>query len=219
MLDADIQGCFNEIDHNALLAKLNTFPAIKKQIKAWLKVGILEDEILTLVEKDTPQGSLISPLLMNIAFHGMEQAVANFLKNCKIRDKNGKYVVKRRRVSSINTIRYADDFAILHENELVIKSCKEFIKIYFASIGLKLKESKTKIQHTLNKFEGEKPGFDFLGFNIKQYKISQYHIRKTKAALKYRTLIRPSKDKVIKHFKNIRNTEVLLMELNPKIIG
>lgn len=104
VLDADIQGYLNEIDHNALLAKLNTFPAMEKQIKAWLKTGILEDGVITLVEKGTSQGSLISPLLMNIALYGMEQAVINFLKNCKIKGKDGKNIVKRRKSSSINTI-------------------------------------------------------------------------------------------------------------------
>jgi RNA-directed DNA polymerase len=226
VLDADIQGCFNEMDHNALLAKLNTFPAMEKQIKAWLKTGILENGVITQVEKSTPQGSLISPLLMNIALHGMEQAVVSFLKNCKIKDKDGKNIVRRRRSSSINTIRYADDFVVLHENELVIKSCKEFIKTYLADLGLKLKDSKTQIRHTLCGFENKKPGFDFLGFNIRQYEIGKYTIRKTKVALKHRTLIRPSKDKITGHFKTMkevlkktRKTEVLLMELNPKIIG
>lgn len=86
---------------------------------------------------------------MNIALHGMEQAVVNFLKNCKIKGKDGKNIVKRRRSSSINTMRYADDFVVMHENELVIKSCKEFIKTYLADLGLKLKDSKTQIRHTL----------------------------------------------------------------------
>lgn len=58
--------------------------------------------------------------------------------------------MKRRRPSSINTIRYAFDFVVLHENELVIKSCKEFIQSYLANLKLKLKDSKTQIRHTLD---------------------------------------------------------------------
>ena len=226
VLDADIQGCFNEIDHNALLAKLSTFPAMKKQIKSWLKAGVLEDNAYSSVEKGTPQGSLISPLLMNIALHGMEQAVVEFMKSLKLKGPDGKYIVKRRRASSINIIRYADDFVILHENELVIKSCKEFIQNFLLNLGLKLKDTKTSICHTLYDFECQPAGFDFLGFNIRQYPIGQYAVRKTKVALNFRTLIRPSKLKIKEHFDKMkqiidktRKTDVLLMELNPKIIG
>lgn len=101
-MDVDIQRCFNEIDHNALLAKLSTFPAMKKQIKAWLKVEILENNVYLSVEKDTPQSNLISLLLMNIAFHGMEQTVIEFMKSLKLKGLDNKNIVKRRRASSIN---------------------------------------------------------------------------------------------------------------------
>ena len=67
VLDIDIQGCFNEINHNALLAKLNTFSKMKKQIEVWLKAGILENNVIHFTEKSTPQGSLISSLFMNIS--------------------------------------------------------------------------------------------------------------------------------------------------------
>ena len=226
LLDADIQGCFNEINHCVLLSKLDTFSLVEKQIKSWLKAGILEHGVIDPAEKGTPQGSLISPLLMNIALHGMEEAVVNFMKNLKIKGSDGKNIIKRRRSSSINVIRYADDFVILHENELVIKKCKEFVQNFLSTLGLKLKESKTQIRHTLDWFEDKPPGFDFLGFNVHQYTIGKYAVRKTKVSLPYRTLIRPSKSKIKEHYKsikriinNIRKTEVLLIELNPKIIG
>jgi RNA-directed DNA polymerase len=225
-LDADIQGCFNEINHDVLLSKLETFPLIEKQVKSWLKAGVLENDVMLPSEKGTPQGSLVFPLLMNIALHGLEDAVINFIKGLKTKGNDGKYIVKRRRASSINIIRYADDFVILHEHPLVIKECKEFVQNFLSTIGLSLNENKTYIGHTLDWFEDKSPGFDFLGFNIRQYKIGKYAIRKTEAALPYRTLIRPSKNKVKEHYKSIkeiirsvRKTEVLLMKLNPKILG
>lgn len=199
---------------------------MKKQIKAWLKVGILENDIVTFSEKGTPQGSLISPLLMNIALNGMEKAVIEYVMNLNIKNSDGKSLVGRRRSSSISIIRYADDFVILHANNIVIESCKIFIQNYLTKIGLKLKESKTRICHTLDFYNNQKPGFDFLGFNIRQYKIGKYAVRKSKVGLTFRTLIRPSKNKVIKHWKTMkeiikkqRNIELLIMELNPKIIG
>jgi|JI102314DRNA_FD_contig_123_68609_length_2188_multi_10_in_0_out_2_2 RNA-directed DNA polymerase len=225
-LDADIQGCFNEINHDVLLSKLETFPLIEKQVKSWLKAGVLENDVMLSSEKGTSQGSLVSPLLMNIAFHGLEDAVINFMKGLKTKGNDGKYIVKRRRASSINIIRYADNFVLLHKHPLVIKECKEFVQNFLSTIGLSLNENKTYIGHTLDWFEDKSPGFDFLGFNIRQYKIGKYAIRKTEAALPYRSLIRPSKNKVKEHYKSIkeiirsvRKTEVLLMKLNPKILG
>ena len=224
-LDADIQGCFNEINYDVLLSKLETFPLIEKQIKSWLKAGVLENNVTLHNEKGTPQGSLVSPLLMNIALHGLEDAVINFMKGLKTKGDDGKYIVKRRRASSINTIRYDDDFVVLHEHPLVIKECKEFVQNFLSTVGLRLCENKTHIGHTLDWFEDKSPGFNFLGFNIRQYKIGKYAIRKTEAALPYRTLIRPSKNKVKEHYKSIkeiirsvRKTEVLIMKLNQKIL-
>ncbi len=73
ILDADIAECFDKIDHEALLIKLDTFPKFKKQIKAWLKAGILDSLDLKNPTAGTPQGGVISPLLCNIALHGLEK--------------------------------------------------------------------------------------------------------------------------------------------------
>lgn len=76
--DADIRKCFDQIDHQALLNKLNTYPQMRKQVRAWLKAGVMEGyannlkEPVTTTELGTPQGGVISPLLANIALHGLE---------------------------------------------------------------------------------------------------------------------------------------------------
>lgn len=80
VLDADIAKCFDRIDHQALLAKLNTFPRLRRQIKAWLKAGVMEGVDFTPTETGTPQGGVVSPLLMNIALHGMERLVNKAFK-------------------------------------------------------------------------------------------------------------------------------------------
>jgi len=72
VLDGDIRKCFDTIDHNHLLNKLDTSPGIKAQIRSWLTAGIMEGENLYPSTKGTPQGGVISPLLANIALHGME---------------------------------------------------------------------------------------------------------------------------------------------------
>ena len=78
VFDADIRKCFDEIDHDGLLEKTGTFPRMKRQIGAWLKAGVMEGYANTAKEtpvypstKGTPQGGVISPLLANIALHGL----------------------------------------------------------------------------------------------------------------------------------------------------
>ena len=161
MLDADISKCFDNINHQVLLRKINTFPTMSKQIKAWLKSGVLDKGIFENTDKGAPQGSVISPLLANIALHGMENRIKQYATTLKgNKGKNKK---------ALCVVRYADDFAILHENLEVILKCQQIIQEWLNEIGLELKSSKTRITHTLNEFNDEKPGFDFLGFNIRQY--------------------------------------------------
>jgi RNA-directed DNA polymerase len=72
VLDADIEKCFDRINHTALLKKIDTFPVLSRQISAWLKAGYQEKGKLFSTEEGTPQGGVISPLLSNIALHGLE---------------------------------------------------------------------------------------------------------------------------------------------------
>ena len=72
VLDADIKGCFDNINHMALLKKINTFSSLRRTIKMWLKSGIMEGKKLLPTKMGTPQGGVISPLLANIALHGLE---------------------------------------------------------------------------------------------------------------------------------------------------
>lgn len=75
LLDADISGCFDNINHNALLKKLNTTPTLTKVIKRWLKAGVMEGKTFKPTKSGTIQGVIISPLLASIALHGLEQYV------------------------------------------------------------------------------------------------------------------------------------------------
>jgi len=139
-------------------------------------------------EKGTPQGGAISPLLANIALHGLEELIAKrFPQKWK-----GKEII--RRVPAV--IRYADDFVVLHDDIEVIKECKEAISEWLTQMGLELKPSKTKISHTLNEYEGN-VGFDFLGFSIRQYETGKYRSPKSTNGkpLGFTTQIQPSKEK------------------------
>ena len=172
--DADISKCFDCINHNKLLEKLNTYPTLQRQIRAWLKAGVMDGLELKPTDRGTPQGGTISPLLANIALQGMENVIKDLALELDIKDYRGKKLGKRDRRKSVNIIRYADDFVIFHEDINILNRCIEVITQWLDDMGLELKPSKTRITHTLNNYKKEKAGFDFLGFNVRQHKTGKY---------------------------------------------
>ncbi len=128
---------------------------------------------------------------------------------------------KRNNKRALSLIRYADDFVILHKDIKVVLQAKTVIQEWLNQIGLELKPEKTKIAHTLEEYEVNKPGFDFLGFNIRQYEV-----KSTKQGFK--TLIKPSSKNIKTHYQKLADicgsnkttpTRALLAKLNPVIIG
>nr|WP_231516630.1 reverse transcriptase domain-containing protein [Planktothrix paucivesiculata] len=170
VLDADIAKCFDRINHKALIDKLHTYPTLSRLIKSWLKAGYMEGKELFHTNEGTPQGGVISPLLANIALHGMEERVKQYAETLKGNKRNNR--------RSLNLIRYADDFVIMHEDLNVVKKCQEIIADWLGNMGLGLKPSKTKLTHTFKEIEGN-TGFDFLGFHIQQHKVGNYRSSKS----------------------------------------
>jgi RNA-directed DNA polymerase len=221
VLDADIAKCFDRIDQRKLLQKLNTFPTMRRQIKSWLKAGVMDGKELFPTSEGTPQGGVISPLLANISLHGMERQIKQYVGSVKYLDK-----IKTNRMDSVSLIRYADDFVILHKDLTVVQGCQTIISDWLKDIGLELKPSKTRLAHTLNTVENEKPGFNFLGFNIRQFPVGKYHSGKTTKGqlLGFKTIITPSKEKIKVHYDKIAEVislhnaapqSALIKHLNP----
>ena len=222
VLDADISKCFDRINHAKLLEKVNTFPKTRRQLRAWLKAGILDDGKTIFPEEGTPQGGICSPLLANIALHGMETRIKEYAATWK----GG----KRDNMRSLSLIRYADDFVILHKDLNVVLKCQEIIGEWLKEMGLELSKEKTRIVHTLNEYDKQKPGLNFLGFNIRQYKVGKNHSGKnTKGELLgFKTLMKPSKEAIQKHYKELAEVIdnhkpapqlALISKLNAKIKG
>jgi RNA-directed DNA polymerase len=213
VLDADISQCFDRIDHKALLNKLNTFPSLRQQIKSWLKSGVMDKGVFSQTNEGTPQGGVISPLLANIALDGFEEFITSF----KVYGRGGKRP---------SLIRYADDFVILHESEEFIEFLRLKANEWLKGMGLELKPSKTKVCHTSE-------GFNFLGFNVRQYKTGAYKAAKIGVHgktinLGFKTLIKPTKEAVKRHLDKIGQIidkhhnapqEALISRLNPVIRG
>lgn len=231
VLDADIAGCFDNIDHEALLRKVNTFPKMRRQIKAWLKAGIIDwsgyanrPKGFSETNKGTPQGGTLSPLLANIALHGMEERVKQIAETTPAKY-NGSKRDKRR---SLTLVRYADDFVDYHKDLSVIHECKRVIAEWLKEVGLEFKSSKTRISHTLHSHEG-KAGFDFLGFNIRQYQVGNRSGKNSNGQkLGFKTIIKPSTKSIHNHYYKVAKVidqyhnapqEVIINRLNPIIRG
>jgi len=161
VLEADIEKCFDRIDHTALLAKLGSIAPIQRQVRGWLKAGIFENGEVYPSEAGTPQGGIVSPLLANIALHGLETALAAAFP-------------KRNRPV---LIRYADDFVILHEDLETLLATRVLVETWLAGMGLVLKPAKAHLTHTLYEHEG-RTGFDFLGFTVRQFPLGKYRSKR-----------------------------------------
>ncbi len=205
ILDADISGCFDNIDHNALLKRV---PVFRETIKRWLKSGIIEFGKFFQTKSGTPQGGIISPLLANIALDGMERLFG--AENSK-----GNYTVPSVRSGKnkgLNLIRYADDLVITAPSrESIISYVLPKLQLFLKERSMELSEAKTKIVH-------RDEGFDFLGFNIRQYK------NRTRVVC----LAKPSKKAVKRHLGHIKmevsknkqmKADELISKLNPIIRG
>ncbi len=173
-----------------------------------------------------PQGGCLSPLLANIALHGMENLIKSAFPSGTI-VKKGQYAGYQ---PGATLIRYSDDFVILHEDITVVQRCREIISEWLMGIGLELKPSKTRLRHTLSIFVGENPGFNFLGFNIRQFPKGKHHTGKnTKGELLgFKTIITPSQEKVKAHYDHLADVidshksapqAALIKKLNPIIRG
>src|SRR5258708_1558615 len=154
VLDADIKGCFDNIDHQALLGKLHTYPAMRRLVKGWLKAGVMEALELSPTKTGTPQGGVVSPLLANIALYGMEEAL--------LKAYTGESKAPSAQRGAPQLIRYADDFVVLHAEVAEVIKAQHIIATWLQGLGLELKPSKTRLSHTLKAYQGN-VGFDFLG--------------------------------------------------------
>jgi len=198
-LDADLAAAFDRIDHDRLLAALGSFPA-REQIRAWLKAGVIDKDGFTATEEGTPQGGVVSPLLLNVALHGMEEAAG--VRYSKLGTKT---VLSK---DSPALIRYADDLVALCHTREQAEQVKARLSAWLTPRGLAFNEDKTHIVHV------EDDGFDFLGFTVRRYG--------------GKLLIKPSKAALRRHRQRLRaemlalrgsNAQTVIRTMNPIVRG
>lgn len=223
VLDADISKCFDRINHNYLINKCQTFPKMQRQIRAWLKAGILDAEEYAFPEMGTPQGGVISPLLANIALHGLRYELDEYINTLP--------GPRRDNRAALTYVRYADDFILMYPNRKTLEALKVVTQKFLEPIGLELHPIKTRVVHTRNWIDNTPPGFTFLGFDVVQkpkWKTMRKAYSKCPSKQDFMTLITPSKEGIRAHKKKIRDTirkyrgidqEKLIHRLNPIIRG
>lgn len=203
ILDADIRGCFDNIAHDPLLSKL---PVFYEPIQRWLKAGLVELGHYQETSTGTPQGGTLSPVLANIALHGLEK-----LFGCE--DDTGNYRSPSQRKGldkGISLIRYADDFVVTAPTrELIEAYVLPRLQNFLQAQGLTLNPDKTRIVH-------REEGFNFLGFTIRWFPSAQ------------KLLIVPQKENVQRLLRQVKEflithrqaqTETIIKRLNPLLRG
>jgi RNA-directed DNA polymerase len=154
ILDADLAGAFDRIAHQHILDQLGSFPA-RDQVRRWLKAGVVENGRLIRTEEGTPQGGVISPVLLNVALDGMETAAG--ARYHETGSSAGWSVA-----GCPVLIRYADDFVVCCHSRQQALEAKARLAVWLAPRGLSFNESKTHVVRL-------EDGFDFLGFNVRSY--------------------------------------------------
>jgi len=188
-LDADITKCFDRISHDAILDKLHTIRPIERLVRGWLKAGVLDHGETIFPEAGTAQGGPLSPLLANVALHGLETTIRQAAPA----------------KSPPGVIRFADDVVILHHDLDMLKRLAKVAEEWLATIGVELNPKKTYITHTLEPYDG-KVGFDFLGFHVRQYPVGKHRTRTYRGRPGFKTIIKPSRKALKRHRDRLRDT-------------
>ena len=217
VLEGDIEACFDNIDHTALMDRVRRRVGDKRVlalVKAFLKAGILgEDGFLRNTSTGTPQGGIVSPLLANIALSVLDD---HFAEPWQTMGATPYQRWKRSQVGLPNyrLVRYADDFVVLvHGSQDDTEALREDVTRVLVPMGLRLSAAKTRVSHI-------DEGLDFLGFRIQRRRkpgttrrvVYTYPSKKALAAVigRVRALTRRTAHPSL---------AALLRQLNPVLLG
>jgi RNA-directed DNA polymerase len=196
VLEGDIKACFDNIDHEWLMANI---PMERAILQKWLKAGYMETGRLFATEAGTPQGGIISPVLANMTLDGLER---------KLREKYPSNTRLSKRVK-VNLVRFADDFIITGINpELLEETIEPLVQEFLEERGVMLSPEKTQITYIYD-------GFDFLGQNIRKYDNGKLLIKPSKRSI--RRFIRHVRQ-IIRDNRHVPAGQ-LIVKLNPVIRG
>lgn len=197
VLDADIEGCFDNINHAWLLKNI---PMNSRILQKWLKAGFMDKKLIHHSTKaGTPQGGIISPMLANITLDGLGKLLRREFKRSKPRGENDK----------VNLVRYADDLIITgKDREILEQRVIPLLNNFLQQRGLWLSRGKTRIVKVND-------GFDFLGFHLRRYPSGKFLTIPSKSAQK---AFKHKVKQIVKELRTAKQSE-LIAKLYPVIQG
>lgn len=203
VFEGDFKACFDTLSHEFIMEQLKGFPYVGL-VEKFLKAGYVKNGEFFSTNQGTPQGGLLSPLLANIALHGLENCLN--ISYYEYHSSKGYMTFITR--GKYRVVRYADDFLIFARNKEDIEAIPNILKEYLDRRGLILSEDKTCFT-TIFK------GFDFLGFNVKIERDNKCIIKPSKDSVKKAK----AKIKDIFEYAKGQNVEYLIDKLNPVLDG
>src|SRR5215468_8832779 len=166
-LDADLAAAFDRLDHSHLMPAIGSFPG-REMIRDWVTAGVFEPgKGFAPTGEGSPQGGVISPVLLNVALHGLEEAAGVRYGPDGARTATGSPVL----------VRYCDDFVVCCHTRQQAEQVKARLARWLAPRGLAFNDEKTKIVSL-------EAGFDFLGFSIRRYRNGKLLIKPSNAAVR-----------------------------------
>ncbi len=201
ILEGDIKGCFDNINHDWLLKHI---PMDKRIMKQFLKSGFIYEGKLFPTDTGSPQGGAISSLYANMTLDGLEKVIQDkYHRNSK-----GNIENHYRAKTKVNLVRYADDFIITANSKETAVELKDIVSEFFQSRGLVLSEEKTMITHI-------DTGFDFLGWTFRKFN-GKLIVKPSKSSIK--SLIKKCSTIILKEGKASTQSD-LIRRLNQIIRG
>jgi len=219
VLDADIEACFDRIDHLALMDRVRLRVKDKRVlalVKAFLKAGVMtESGQYEDTHSGTPQGGILSPLLANIALSVLDEHLHRPWRPAGTTSTSSQR--RQRRLKGLpnwRVVRYADDFAVLvHGTEADAEALREDIAGVLSTIGLRLSPAKTRVVHMSE-------GFDFLGFHIqwrRKYGTNTWHVYTFIAERPIRSV--KAKIRALTHRTSQQDPRAVLVRINQILRG
>ena len=218
IVEGDIKACFDEISHSALMERVRARVGDKRVlalVKAFLKAGILsEDGQLRDNDTGTPQGSILSPLLSNVALSVLDEYVAR-APGGPGTDRHERQRRRRRGQPNFRLARYADDWCLMvHGTQADAEALCEQIAEVLSTMGLRLSQEKTLITHI-------EQGLDFLGWRIQRHRKpgTNRHYVYTYPAKKSLQAIMDKVKALCREVGTNQPLDALLLRLNPALRG
>lgn len=140
VLNVDIAKCFDRINHKFLLRSVPVYRKVDRNVlRKMLKAKVIDARDVTYPEMGTLQGSVLSPILCNVALNGLESEIKDkAIELCKP-------ILKRKGNPKVHVVRYADDFVVVGPSKKMLVALRLYIENFLAERGLEISKAKSSL--------------------------------------------------------------------------